>query len=65
MSDKRIIELPPSCLWCEEFDYDKEADEIYECKVQYFKSNDVFELWEDCPYLHLKYAVQELKEEVE
>lgn len=62
-NQKEIIELPPSCTWCSEFQYKKDADEIYRCKVQCFKSNDIFELFEDCPYLHLKYAVRESSDE--
>lgn len=59
---KEIIELPPSCTWCEEFRYKKDAEQIYRCKVQCMKSNDIFELFEECPYLHFKYAVREYQE---
>ena len=62
MSSKEIIELPPSCTWCEEFLYNKEQEEIYGCKTNCMRSNDIFELFEECPYLHLKYAVKEIKE---
>lgn len=59
LQGKQIIELPPSCLWCEEFRYKKGAEYLYRCKVQCMKSNDIFEIFEDCPYLHLEYAVRE------
>ena len=63
MTEKEIIELPPSYTWCAEFQYKKDSDEIYRCKVQCMKSNDIFELFEECPYLHLKYAVREPRSE--
>lgn len=56
---KEIIALPPQCTWCEEFRYKKDAEKIYRCKINCACSNDIFELFEDCPYPHLKYAVRE------
>lgn len=54
-----IIELPPQCFYCEEFRYKQGAEELYRCKIQCFKSNDLFEIWEDCPFLDKKYLVRE------
>lgn len=59
MSEKEIIELPPTCTWCEYFIYDKEAEEKYICKPNCFRTNDIFEMWEDCPYLEKKYLIRE------
>ena len=55
-----IIELPPMCFFdCENFRYKQGADELYRCKVQCMKSNDLFEIWENCPYLEKKYRIIE------
>lgn len=60
---KEIIELPPMCLFdCEEFRYKKENDEKYICKIQCMQTNDLFEMWEGCPFLEKKYLVREGKQ---
>lgn len=55
---KEIIELSPYdvCPWCEEF---IEKEDGYICKINCFKSKNLEEIWEDCPYLHKKYLVRE------
>ena len=59
-----IIELPPMCFFdCEEFSYKEGADELYRCKVQCIKTNDLFEMWEDCPFLEKKYLIRESSDE--
>lgn len=58
-----IIELPPSCTWCGEFRYKKDAEKIYRCKINCECSNDIFELFENCPYIERKYGIRETKEE--
>jgi len=32
-------------------------DEKYICKVQCMQTNDLFEMWEGCPFLEKKYLV--------
>lgn len=64
-ANKRIIEAPPTCTWCEHFVYNEEADEKYICKPNCLHSNDIFVLWEDCPYLEKKYFVVESNNERE
>lgn len=63
--EKEIIELPPMCFLngCEEFRYKKGAEELYRCKIQCMKSNDLFEIWEGCPFIEKKYLVREYEEE--
>lgn len=56
---KEIIELPPQCFMCEEFSYKAEAEHLYRCKINCCKTNDIFEMWEECPYLQKKYLVRE------
>ena len=56
---KEIIEVPPTCTWCEHFKYEKESEEKYICKAICMKTNDLFEMWEECPYLDKKYLVRE------
>lgn len=63
MMKKELVKLPPYCTWCEEFRYKKDSDNIYRCKINCECSNDIFELFENCPYLHLKYAVREYDED--
>ena len=57
-----IIEVPPVCTWCENFRYKKDADEKYVCKAICMQTNDIFEMWEECPRLDYKYLVREEKE---
>lgn len=59
MAEKELIEVPPTCTWCEEFIYKQEAEEKYICKVNCIQTNDIFEMWEECPYLERKYLVWE------
>lgn len=54
-----IIELPPQCFVCKEFHYNAGEEELYECKALFMGSNDIFELWEECPFLDKKYLVRE------
>lgn len=55
-----IIELPPMCFFdCEFFSYKEGADELYRCEAICMKTNDLFEMWEQCPYLEKKYLVRE------
>lgn len=56
---KEIIEVPPVCTWCENFKYEKDADEKYICKSVCMRTNDIFEMWEECPFLDKKYLVRE------
>lgn len=56
---KEIIELPPQCFMCEEFSYKAEAEYLYRCKINCYKTNDIFEMWKECPYLQKKYLVRE------
>ena len=56
---REFIPLPPSCTFCDEFRYKKGAEKLYRCKVQCIKTNDLFEMFEDCPYLEKKFAVRE------
>lgn len=60
-----LIKMPPSCTFCKYFRYKKGAKKLYRCKMTCVKTNDIFELFEDCPYLHLQYAVRETVEENE
>lgn len=54
-----IIELPPMCMFdCEHFRYKKDAEELYRCKALCMQTNDLFEMWEECPYLDKKYLVR-------
>ena len=57
MMKKELVKLPPYCTWCEKFRYKKDAEKIYRCKINCECSNDIFELFENCPYLYLKHAV--------
>ena len=60
---KEIIELPPMCFFgCENFRYKEGAEELYRCKATCMKSNDLFIIWEDCPYIEKKYMVRESSE---
>ncbi len=55
-----IIELPPMCFFdCEEFKYKEGAEELYRCRIQCMKSNDLFEIWENCPFPNKKYLIRE------
>ena len=55
-----IIELAPQCFVCREFSYNKEDEEgLYRCRVNCMKTNDIYDMWDDCPYLWKKYLVHE------
>lgn len=56
---KEIIELPPQCFVCKEFSYKPKSEKLYRCRINCCCTNDIFEMWEDCPYLHKKYLVRE------
>jgi hypothetical protein len=56
---KEIIELPPQCFVCKEFSYKPNSEKLYRCRINCCCTNDIFEMWEDCPYLHKKYLVRE------
>lgn len=58
-----LIELPPTCFFCDEFQYKQGADHLYRCKVQCIKTNDLFEMFKDCPYLEKKYCVRETSDQ--
>lgn len=60
-----LIKMPPSCTFCKYFRYKKGAKKLYRCKMTCMKTNDIFELFEDYPYLHLQYAVRENAKETE
>ena len=53
-----LVKMPPYCTFCKEFRYKKGAEKIYRCKINCECSNDIFELFENCPYLHLHYGVK-------
>ena len=64
--EKEIIELPPMCFFdCENFQYKKGAEELYRCKAVCMKTNDIFEMWDECPYLEKKYLIREYGDEGE
>lgn len=54
-----IIELPPQCMVCKEFSYHKGEELLYRCKVNCMRTNDIFEMWDECPFLEKKYIVRE------
>jgi hypothetical protein len=54
-----IIELSPQCFVCREFSYHKDSDELYSCKANCMRTNDIYDMWDDCPYIHRKYLVKE------
>lgn len=59
MNEKEIIELPPQCFVCREFSYKEGADELYRCRVNCMCTNDIYDMWEECPYIQKKYLVRE------
>lgn len=56
---KEIIELAPQCFVCQYFSYKENAEELYRCSAVCMKTNDIYEMWEECPYLQKKYLVRE------
>ena len=56
---KEIIELPPQCFVCKDFRYNKENKELYACKPNCMRTNDIFEMWEECPFIEKKYLIRE------
>ena len=54
-----IIEVPPTCTWCEFFRYKRDAEELYRCKAICMQTNDIYEMWEECPYIEKKYLIRE------
>ena len=58
-----IIELPPRCFVCKEFHYTHKADQLYKCEINGYETNDIYEMWEECPYLHKKYLIKESNDE--
>ncbi len=54
-----IIELPPQCFVCRNFKYEQGGDPLYECTANLVQSNDIFDIWDDCPYLYKKYLILE------
>lgn len=59
---KEIIELSPYmvCPTCEEF---KKLEKEYLCKINCFRSKNLEEIWEDCPFLHKKYLIRETSDD--
>lgn len=55
----KLMELPPQCFVCEYFSYKERAEELYRCSAICIKTNDIYEMWGDCPYMHKKYLVYE------
>ena len=54
-----VIESPPMCFFdCEDFIYKKDSDEHYICKVNCMQTNDLFEMWQDCPWVHKEIRIQ-------
>ena len=60
---KEIIELPPQCFVCKEFSYKLNANELYRCRALCLKTNDIYEMWDECPFLYKKYLVREYYED--
>ena len=56
---KEIIELPPACFVFFFFSYKERAEELYRCSAICMKTNDIYEMWEECPYLQKKFLVRE------
>lgn len=54
-----IIELPPQCFICRDFDYRNGSDELYCCKAIGVPTNDIYEMWDECPYINRKYLIRE------
>ena len=54
-----IIELPPQCFVCREFSYHRGRNELYSCKSICMETNDIYEMWDECPYVHKKYLISQ------
>lgn len=55
----RIMELPPQCFVCRDFKYTKNKEGLYCCSAICITTNDIFDMWDECPYMHKKYLVYE------
>ena len=61
----KIIELAPQCFVCREFSYKANGEELYRCRVNCMQTNDIYDMWDNCPYLWKKYLVNESEEDME
>ena len=54
---QELIEVSPydACPYCEEY---RKKGNLHICKIMCCKSEDIYELWQDCPFLDKKYLVR-------
>ena len=57
-----IIELSPQCFVCKDFSYHKDSEELYLCNALCMQTNDIYEMWDECPYMYKKYLIREESE---